>query len=78
MPSTCPAALKEHEGIKVKYILLTHGHFDHIMGVYGLKEATGAEVCIHEKDAECLYNDERSLARGAMPMAQQPSMPMCC
>ena len=42
------------------------------MGVYGLKEATGAEVCIHEKDAECLYNDERSLARGAMPMAQQP------
>ena len=67
-----PAAFKEHEGIKVKYILLTHGHFDHIMGVYGLKEATGAEVCIHEKDAECLYNDERSLARGAMPMAQQP------
>ena len=67
-----PAALKEHDGIRVKYILLTHGHFDHIMGVYGLKEATGAKVCIHELDAECLYNDERSLAKGAMPMAQQP------
>ena len=45
---------------------------------YGLKEATGAEVCIHEKDAECLYNDERSLARAQCPWRSSPSMPMCC
>ncbi len=46
----------------VKYIMLTHGHFDHILGVYDLKEATGAQVLIHTDDAESLFNGFTSLA----------------
>ena len=37
-------------GLNVKYILLTHGHFDHVMGVNDMKEKLGAKVLINEKD----------------------------
>lgn len=48
---------------KIEYILLTHGHFDHIMGVSELKKHfPDAKVCIHEKDADMLGNDMLSLA----------------
>ena len=46
---------------KLKYILLTHGHFDHICGVYSLKEHFGGEVLIHEGDRKCLESTEWSL-----------------
>ena len=38
---------------KVKYILLTHAHFDHILEVDSWVNATGAQVICHtiEKDA---------------------------
>jgi hydroxyacylglutathione hydrolase len=38
-------------GLKVKYIVNTHGHFDHIGANKALKDATGAELLIHESDA---------------------------
>ena len=39
------------KGLKVKYIVNTHGHFDHLGANKALKEATGAELLIHEGDA---------------------------
>ena len=44
-------ALK-NQGLTLKYILLTHGHYDHVGGVRALHEATGAPVYLHEKDLE--------------------------
>lgn len=52
----------EENNFKLTKILLTHGHFDHIQGVAGTVEATGAEVFIHEKDACMLSGDETCLA----------------
>lgn len=38
-------------GAKLKYILLTHGHFDHILGVNSFKEKyPDCIVCAHEDD----------------------------
>ncbi|WP_460774529.1 MBL fold metallo-hydrolase [Microbacterium sp. GXF7504] len=44
----------------VRWILLTHGHIDHLGGAYGLWELTGrrAEVVIHEADAPFLRSRE--------------------
>ena len=43
----------EH-GLTVKYVLLTHGHFDHIYDGSEWQKA-GAEIYVHEADEDKLY-----------------------
>lgn len=47
-------ATKNH--LKIKTILNTHGHVDHVMGNAEMKEKTGARIVIHE--AEAAYLDK--------------------
>ncbi|MBQ2326227.1 MAG: MBL fold metallo-hydrolase [Clostridia bacterium] len=47
----------EESGMKVRYIVLTHAHFDHVMAAPAIQDATGAELLIHEKDAPLLSPD---------------------
>lgn len=47
-----PELLNALEGLKLKYILLTHGHFDHVLGVNGMREKTGAKVLVNKADVE--------------------------
>lgn len=35
-------------GVKLKYIILTHHHFDHALAAEDLKKSTGAEILFHE------------------------------
>ena len=48
----------------VKMILLTHGHFDHIMGVSAIKKLTGAKVYIYSDDM--LFITDNSLNLSSM------------
>jgi len=56
------------EGLKLKYIINTHGHIDHIAANDEVKAATGAKVVIHELDAEMLTSPRKNLSAfmGAM------------
>ena len=55
------AFLREHGVEKLRYILLTHGHFDHILGVHGLREKYGGEIVISDGDKRCLERGDLSL-----------------
>ncbi|MBQ6265813.1 MAG: MBL fold metallo-hydrolase [Clostridia bacterium] len=50
-------------GCRVKYVLLTHGHFDHILGTYGIQQKYGAAVVCHKGDAAMLADAQLNLAR---------------
>ena len=52
----------ELENKNVKYILLTHGHFDHIAALPEIQKLTKAKVCIHALDADKLKDKNLSLA----------------
>lgn len=52
----------------VKYILLTHGHFDHIGGVNLVKERTGAKVVIHKEDEEMLCDPNKNCGTESIPI----------
>lgn len=47
-------ALAQEHGLNIEYILLTHGHFDHVCAVNTIKQQTGAKVFIGEHDAPML------------------------
>ncbi len=56
------------ENVQLKFILLTHGHFDHILAAHKVQEATGAQLVMHKADIGMLQKeamgDFRSFASG--------------
>jgi len=60
------AILKKH-GLRVKAIVITHAHIDHIGGAQKLKAATGAPVYLNANDQE-LY-DNLDMQAGWLGMA---------
>ncbi len=66
-------AMLEKEGVtKLRYVLLTHGHFDHVCGVKELRDAYGGEICIHAADADCLADPAKSLTTEVADFTQIP------
>ena len=53
-PRICALAEKNH--LKIKTIINTHGHVDHIGGNLDMHRQTGAQLLIHEADADMLLS----------------------
>lgn len=57
---TIRTVLQQKYGAVLDYILLTHGHFDHIVSVDTLRDLSGAPLCVHERDAEMLADSHKN------------------
>ena len=56
-PAACPEYLMGHiksEELDIQAILLTHGHFDHIMGIDDFLKEFDVPVYVHEGDRETM------------------------
>jgi len=58
--------------LTVRYILNTHGHFDHVGANKRLKDATGADILIHRLDAPMLSRLSASAAAWGMSAEDSP------
>lgn len=58
--------------LTVKYIINTHGHFDHVAANKGLKDATGAMLMIHAADAPMLGQIARSASMWGLSGEDSP------
>ena len=53
----------DERNLKLKGILLTHGHFDHIWRAQELRNETGAPLYVHELDDEMLTDSDKNAYR---------------
>lgn len=52
----------ERNGFQVKAVLLTHGHFDHIWGIEGIKAVADVPVYANEAEAEVLTDARKNVS----------------
>lgn len=52
----------KRKNLNIEYVVLTHGHGDHITNVLKLKEATNAQIVAHEDEKEILKDKKKNLS----------------
>ena len=53
-------SIAETEGVNIRGVILTHGHFDHILSAERISRELGVPTMIHELDAEMLADGEKN------------------
>ena len=59
--------------LKVKYLINTHGHFDHVGANKRMKEATGAQIAVHPDDEPMLLDLSSHAARFGLSAENSPA-----
>lgn len=49
-------------GLKIKYIINTHGHYDHIASNKDVKDVLKCELLVHEDDYEMIIDPKKNLS----------------
>ncbi len=62
----------EKEGLNIKFILNTHGHFDHISGEDSFLQHKDVPVYVHKNDIELVNNLEKILMYMGAPICKPP------
>ncbi len=68
-------AMARDMGVRIKAIANSHGHLDHVMGVRGVKEATGAPFLIHPADLQIVRGSAAMAARWMGAEVEPPPDP---
>ena len=64
----------EKQGASLKYILLTHGHFDHIAGIRPNRFKNNPQIVMHKADLDWLNNANQYLPMFGMPEITIPKV----
>ena len=64
-------ALAKDMGLNIKLIANSHGHLDHVLGIRGVQEATGAKLLLHARELEII----KGAAVAAAQLLGQPVEP---
>lgn len=64
--------LAEKNNVKIKYLLNTHGHLDHIAGDYDLQSKNDVKVFIHKEDEFLMKTLKEQLTIFGMPSYETP------
>jgi len=70
-------AYLRRKNLSARYIFLTHGHFDHILALEGIRRETGAAAVIHEADADYLRNPSLNNSFGIRTAPAEPDILAC-
>jgi glyoxylase-like metal-dependent hydrolase (beta-lactamase superfamily II) len=68
-------AMAREMGVRIKAIANSHAHVDHILGVGGIKEATGAKFFMHSAEAPIAASAAATALRFTGQAAEQPPEP---
>jgi len=66
--------LAKNNNANIKYVLNTHGHFDHTAGDFDIKQKTGAKVFVHKDDMYFVENLKSHLELHDMPTFETPQI----
>ena len=64
----------QKDGLNLKYILNTHGHFDHISGEKEAQDKANIPVYIHENDKFLVDSLEMALVSHGFPVVKPPEI----
>ncbi|HXK32553.1 MAG TPA: MBL fold metallo-hydrolase [Dehalococcoidia bacterium] len=63
--------LRSMPELKLRYIIITHHHYDHAAGAHRLRDATGAEIVLHRDEKELLLNPKLETGDVEVPEDQK-------